>query len=78
MGLDFVGLGSMLKCGFEDEFETETDEVDVFVDFGLVVKWWSLPLFCWVGGKWKCRILWKDTLKFGVGLKHQFEKLARV
>ena len=38
MGLVFVGLGSMLKYGFEDEFETETDEVDEIVDFGGVVK----------------------------------------
>ena len=34
MGLDFVGLGSMLKCGFGYEFENETDEIDVIVDFG--------------------------------------------
>ena len=47
MGLDFVGLGSMLKCGFGYEFENETDEVDVIVDFGGVVKWWILP--CFVG-----------------------------
>ena len=34
MALDFVGLGSTLKCGFGVEFENETDEVDVIVDFG--------------------------------------------
>ena len=73
-----MGLGSMLKCGFEDEFETETDEVDVIVDFGGVVKWWSLSLFSLVLEKWKCWVFWKDALKFEVGLKHQYGKLARV
>ena len=34
-----MGLGSTLKCGFGVEFENETDEVDVIVDFGGVVKW---------------------------------------
>ena len=46
--LVFVGLGSTLKCGFGDEFETETDEVDVFVDLVWVVKWWILTLIWWV------------------------------
>ena len=34
VALDFVGLGSTLKCDFGDEFEAETDEVDEVNDFG--------------------------------------------
>ena len=56
VGLDFVGLGSMLKYGFGDEFETEADEVDVVVDFVGVEKCGIMPLFCWVWEKLECRV----------------------